>query len=124
MAKELKYDGSEEELIELGLMTHDGVAINDKRNELSIYLKEVERRNKYRANKELISAGIVDKNGKVLDEVALKKYEAQKLDEQLQEQEREKSHSNKPGIFKRAKMKLINMIARKRMPRQMPSNER
>lgn len=124
MAKELKYDGSEEELIELGLMTHDGVAINDKRNELSMYLKEVERRNKYRANKELISAGIVDKNGKVLDEVALKKYEAQKLDEQLQEQEREKSHNNKPGIFKRAKMKLINMIARKRMPRQMPSNER
>lgn len=119
MAKELKYDGSDAEMIELGLMTHDGVAINDRRNELSLYLKEVESRKKYRENKELIKAGIVDANGKVLDEKRLKEYETAQLDKHLAEMhaEREKQH-NKPGLFKRAGAKLKHMFAKRRISKQ------
>ncbi len=110
MAKEIKYDGSEQEMLELGFITEDGVAISSKREELNLYLKEVTKRNKYRDDEELINLGIVDKNGKVLDEKRLKEIEDKRLDESLEEKRAERDRIkayNKTGLFKSALQKII-----------------
>jgi len=113
---ELKYDGSEKEMVNLGLVTNNGVAIPERRNELNLYLKEVEKRNKYRGNQKLIDAGIVDKDGKVLDEKRLHEYEQADLDAQVAAHEQERMlNGSKPSVFKRATAKLKAMFAKKRI---------
>lgn len=119
MATEIKYDGSDQEMIDLGFITIDGVAIANKRDELHDYLKEVEKRKKYRNNKELIDAGIVDKNGKILDEKRLKEYEKQELDKRLEELDITHQKTSKaPNVWHRASAKLKQMFAKKHMPKQ------
>ena len=107
---EIKFDGSEAEGIRLGFVTPDGVVIPSKREEYNLYMKECERREKYRNDKELISLGIVDEQGKVLDEEKLKEIEQERLEESFEELrlEREKAKaSRKPGLFKRALQKIV-----------------
>ena len=107
MAKEIKYDGSEAEMFELGLITRDGVAIHNMRDELNLYLKEVAKRKKYREDKELIALGIVDKNGKVLDQERLNQIEQERFDKQIeQETEARVASRNTPGLLRRAIEKL------------------
>ncbi len=107
MAKEIKYDGSEAEMFELGLITRDGVAIHNMRDELNLYLKEVAKRKKYREDKELIALGIVDENGKVLDQERLNQIEQERFDKQVeQETEARAASRNTPGLLRRAIEKL------------------
>ena len=117
MTKEIKYDGSEQEMFELGLITNDGVVVTNKRNQFNMYMKEVERRQKYRENKTLIEQGIVDKNGKILDEKALSAYEKKeeaKRDAVMRQKETERI--NKPTIFSRAAQKVKALFRKKRVP--------
>ena len=74
MINDIKYDYSEEELHRLGFVDADGMINNNLRYEFGLYRQECLRRDKYRANTALIAAGIVDKNGRVLDEKRLQEY--------------------------------------------------
>lgn len=80
MNKTIKYDGSEQEMIDLGYTDINGNVNTDKRYELNIYMKEVEKRRKYRNDPALIKAGIVDKNGNILDKQRLAEIETKRLD--------------------------------------------
>ncbi|MBR1380240.1 MAG: hypothetical protein IJ560_01490 [Alphaproteobacteria bacterium] len=79
MAKDIKYDGSDAEMIELGLITENGVVVESERYRYSMYIKEVEARKKYRNRTDLINAGIVDENGAVIDAEKLREYELREL---------------------------------------------
>ena len=79
MAYKIKYDGSDQELMKLGYINEYGVANPDKAYELNLYFKEVEKRNIYKQDRELIDAGIVSVDGDVLDEKRLKDVELERL---------------------------------------------
>lgn len=83
MKKTPKFDGSEQEMVSLGYMDIDGNVFPDKRNEMNLYLKEVKKRNKYKNAVELIEAGIVDKDGRVLDKKRLAEIESKNLDKKI-----------------------------------------
>ena len=126
MANEkIKYDGSQEEEIRLGFVTPDGVVVTNKRQEYNLYLKECRAREEYRNDKELISLGIVDKYGKVLDENRLKEIKEKRLDSMLIKQENESEQKiNKPGLFKRAFQKILSKKHNKSVLEKATENER
>jgi len=111
MTKKIKYDGSEQEMLELGLITEDGQTVTALRNEFNLYMKECDRRRKYRNDKELIELGIVDKDGAVLDEARLHEIESARLEQEYNPaQRREEERLNaerKPGILKKAMSKVF-----------------
>lgn len=109
---DIKFDGSEKEAMELGLIDANGNVITDKREKYNLYMKESDKRNKYRGNKELLAAGIIDKNGKILDHKALDEYEKKELDAKMDKIAAEQENKQ-PGLFKSAINKLKQKFAKK-----------
>lgn len=109
---DIKFDGSDKEAMELGLIDANGNVITDKREKYNLYMKESDKRNKYRGNKELLAAGIIDKNGKILDHKALDEYEKKELDAKMDKIAAEQENK-KTGLFKSAINKLKQKFAKK-----------
>ncbi len=119
MAKELKYDGSDKELLELGLISEEGTVLD--RNKFNLYMKEVAQREEYKKNQEMIDAGIVDESGRVLDADKLREYQANMLDKKLAEQDK-LSGQPKAGLFRRAIQKMHAKFSNNKTM-QMPQND-